>query len=70
MGYILVSLLGLCLLGMGFCIMMLVRNSKVYHSRLRILYEDRAKYDRLPSYNRMMLEFWKPIRKYEFSGRD
>jgi hypothetical protein len=39
-------------------VVMLVRNNWVYRERVRLLWSDPAAYERLPSYNRMILRFW------------
>lgn len=53
------------LLVIPFAIFMLYRNGKVYAFRVRLITEDRAQYKVLPSYDRMMWQFWRPMRSYE-----
>ncbi len=55
---VLLVLMALCLVGMFFCLFMLVRNDWVYQARFRVAFEDRAAYERLPSYSAMMWRLW------------
>lgn len=43
----------------------MVRNELVCRVRIKLLWEDRDVYYRLPSYDRMWLEFWKLPSSYE-----
>lgn len=43
----------------------LIRNHMVFSFRTKLLRENRDIYYKLPSYDRMMLEFWKPLRWYK-----
>ncbi len=76
-----VALLVVSGLGLLCCFYGLFRNKEVCDFRRRMLYEESAflqkqisehkgydrfrRFDDLPSYNRMVVEFWKPIVSYE-----
>ncbi|HHA2247819.1 TPA: hypothetical protein ACOEHG_002700 [Enterobacter ludwigii] len=50
---------GLSVLGLLFCIFMLVRNEWVFEARQRVMHQDGyLTYQRLPSYHVMMWHFW------------
>jgi hypothetical protein len=68
---VLYIILGVCFATMVFCIYMLRRNFQVRDLRTELLYEERAypncdyrRYDSLPSYDSMLLHFWKPLSSY------
>ena len=64
------------LMVLALCFWELRRNTQVLKFRLRLLDEEFVsgkgrryggfkRFDSLPSYNRMLLEFWKPLSSYE-----
>ncbi len=66
MEVILYIVLVIGLLGIGFSLYMLWRNKEVYKIRLKIIdifYAEKnyILYDRGPSYDQMLNQFWKPI---------
>ena len=48
------------------CVYILIRNEYVYRYRTRLLIADFERYQRLPSYDRMVYRFWVwPLSRFE-----
>jgi len=48
----------ICLIGVVFCVYMLIRNEAVYDFKTKTLYENYEEYDNYASYAEMMDIFW------------
>lgn len=65
-------LLGFSFTAQVFCVVVLIRNYAVHEFRCKVLHESRYDHDKnifvpyalMPTYNHMVLEWWKPLKKY------